>query len=537
MDEKNIIVTMLDGDDTIKKSQSQNTFTLSKLNQYANGSYPLDVIKKFMASLDTTSLKGEDALDEAVKACSNFDTAQDAIDQMIADLKDSDSETFLVDKCGIVLDNDDTGAITGLDAGGSTSKNAEDIVPETGTPSYPDGTSFTIRGLTVNIPAKEDLTADQQTIVQGLYSWWIDECLNLIEESYGLTFDNDASISEIDLDFDYSLGSSTLAAVSYTTSSSTGKVTNLGLHINTDNFFKNISTDNVNGSTSNAKIYLDRTLAHELTHAVLAAKIDYHNKLPIFFKEGIAELTHGVDDFRKTKITELVKSPSSLKSALSLTKTGGATTSNYAGGYIFLRYLAKQGAEMLNDTTVDEDVVEVTKSATISGSNDYTISGSGTYVISSGYHGTITINTPYSVTLDGTDAGSLTNVYVKVSSNTASANVTINNLRVTNTSDSVIDFGGTSGSNQLTISGTTNSLSNNNNYATVNIGSGLIVNGTGSLTVSAGGKAAAIGTDYAESDTTATLTIGGGTITATSADGAALGSDYSGWYNYCYGVK
>ena len=40
---------------------------------------------------------------------------------------------FLVQECGIVNSNDDVGAITGSDAGGSTTKTAESIIPENGT--------------------------------------------------------------------------------------------------------------------------------------------------------------------------------------------------------------------------------------------------------------------------------------------------------------------------------------------------------------------------------------------------------------------
>ena len=48
-----------------------------------------DVIKQFMASLDKTTLEGTAALDEAIKACSNFNGIQDAIDHMVEDCKNS----------------------------------------------------------------------------------------------------------------------------------------------------------------------------------------------------------------------------------------------------------------------------------------------------------------------------------------------------------------------------------------------------------------------------------------------------------------
>ena len=150
-----------------------------------------EVIKAFMKSLDTTSKSGKAALDTAIKSCSKFKSLQSVINQLISDCqKATDVETFLQEKCGILLPFSyakntygDTGAITGSDAGGKSTKTAENVVPESGKASYPSKTSFTKRGLTVVVPKKSTLTKDQQAVVQGLYSWWIDSALNLIEQS------------------------------------------------------------------------------------------------------------------------------------------------------------------------------------------------------------------------------------------------------------------------------------------------------------------------------------------------------------------
>ena len=107
-------IGIIDGDDTINKEEisAQDNSTAEILNLYESGKYPIDTIQKFMAALDNTTLKGTAALNEAVKACSNFNTAQEAINQMISDLNASDSDTFLQDYCGIILGNSDTGAFT-----------------------------------------------------------------------------------------------------------------------------------------------------------------------------------------------------------------------------------------------------------------------------------------------------------------------------------------------------------------------------------------------------------------------------------------
>ncbi len=108
-----------------------------------------EVIKAFMQSLDKTELSGRAALDEAVRASSNFSSYQEVANQFLEDQTTAKNwHRFLVEKCGIILDNADTGAISGSDAGG-TEKTAETILPAKGKAKYPSGTSFTVDGLTI----------------------------------------------------------------------------------------------------------------------------------------------------------------------------------------------------------------------------------------------------------------------------------------------------------------------------------------------------------------------------------------------------
>ena len=334
------------------------------IQRFASDSAALSVIKKFMKSLDNTTLSGTAAVDEAVKACSDFSSAQEVINQLISDRQNSSSTSdFLLNYCGINLNNSDTGAITGSDAGGSVTKTATSVVPESGSSSYPSSTTFTKRGLTVTVPAKSTLTSTQQVIVQGLYSWWIEEALKLVEESYGYSFtDSDASVTNMNIEFiDDSSGS--LASTSYAYYPSTGRSTQLKLIINSA-YFSDLTTSNVDGLSNYA--YLDRTIAHELTHAVMAAKINYCYNLPDFLSEGLGELVQGADDTRNYEINSLAANTSSLKSALALSDTSYNYHSSTAG-YIFLRYLAKQAA---NDT-ID--------GVTISNSNSNTIINGTSY--------------------------------------------------------------------------------------------------------------------------------------------------------------
>ena len=80
-----------------------------------------EVIKKFNQSLDKTTLSVRAALDEAVQASSNFANYEEVRRNFLDDIEDAKNwHTFLVEKCGIILDNADTGAISGSDAGGTS---------------------------------------------------------------------------------------------------------------------------------------------------------------------------------------------------------------------------------------------------------------------------------------------------------------------------------------------------------------------------------------------------------------------------------
>ena len=330
-----------------------------------------EVIKTFMASLDKTTLKGTAALDEAIKACSNFNGIQDAIDHMISDCKtalntDSTGEYFLRKYCGIDCWNDDTGAITGSDAGGSVVKNAEDIVPESGEAVYPPSNTFTIRGLTVVVPDKSTLTKEEQSIVKGLYSWWIDGALKLIEESYGYSFtDSDKSNNTLYVRFCYNWNRySWLANVQGNT-----------LNINME-YYNDILDGDVNGgykkhsglhylalNSHESKYldteyaptyYLDRIIAHELTHYIMEVGVTSFYELPQFIKEGMAELTRGADPDRGFR--NLSSNSDNLLNALNINNLGTGDDECYAAGYMFLRYLARQAAGV--DEDIDVNLIE-----------------------------------------------------------------------------------------------------------------------------------------------------------------------------------
>ena len=325
----------------------------------------LDVIKAFMAALDESSNKTATAmLDEAIQNCSTFSGINDAINHFLYDFT-AYGDKFLSERCGIILGNNDTGAITGSDAGGATAKTASSVVPESTAEvdTTFDDNSFTYNGLTITLGSdnirKVQLTPDnlsdsQKVIWQALHSWWIGSALDLIAESYGSNFsfssDSKATVKNISVNFYNSSKDHVLASVSYAYDSSNGNSASLKLNINM-NYYSSITSDTIDQdgkSSASGSLYLDRVLAHELTHAVMAANISYFDNLPLFIAEGMAELTHGIDDARSSSISTLASNYSALAAAVNLSTTKYTSDHAYAGGYMFLRYLAKNAFDANN---------------------------------------------------------------------------------------------------------------------------------------------------------------------------------------------
>lgn len=339
-----------------------------------------EVIKTFMKALDVHTIKRSNfssdkefttnVLDFAVKACSSFGSMQKAINQMLADQKKAgNADTFLKKYCGINLANTDTGAITGKDAGGSKVKTATSVVPENGSldKSF-KGNSFTVNGLTVKLGQDKgtatvsrdfkSLSEQEQYIWQSLHSYWIKSGLNLIAESYGDNFSFNKEKSSVDTDkpatktlyivFDQTKKYSGLTYYADDWNKFGAQKPTEGISIGISLHYFGEATGK-DGESDNGIYSLDRLVAHELTHAVMKANVDYFDYLPAFIKEGMSELTIGIDDENSKGIKAIAGNSSYLKQALSLTdystiKISGVQDPTYAAGYMFLRYLAKQAA-------------------------------------------------------------------------------------------------------------------------------------------------------------------------------------------------
>ena len=300
--------------------QDSNGNTTTKL--YGSDEYlPIDVIKKFVSSISNTKLNSTtDALDEAVKACSHFTSYQDVLDHLLSDCKNAaDGETFLEDYCGITSANSDNGAITGWETGGKEVKTLDKLLTNITGTSYPSGTSFTVNGLTINIPEKNTLSETEQSIIQKIYNGWAENSLNLIDESYKLSFNNgDTSFKEINVIFYKSVGEITAAYVSG------------------NNLYINV------GNVGN---HPDDLMEHEFTHVVQNA--NFNVQLPKFLLEGMADFTAdngGSEDIAGdySKLAEYFNG-------------NNDDTGMYAAGYIFWRYLAKQASDNYNASNTKDD--------------------------------------------------------------------------------------------------------------------------------------------------------------------------------------
>ena len=301
------------------------------------------VIKTFMRTLDNTTLTGAAALNRAIRKSSDFKNFDEVKKQFLADLKAAKNwHTFLVEKCGIILDNQDIGAISGADAGGSKVKTSDNLLSASGNAKYPSGSSFTVEGMTLyGIPPKDTLTEDEQYVVQGLYSWWLRDALKLIKTSYGLSFDEtDTTNSRLKLKLVNEPNTNIIAYVSFDSESGKdGEARTLCVNID---FYKNIDPDDHHGTSGNYP--LDRVLAHELVHGLMASNVFSFTDLPPFLIEGgTAELIHGIDDMRYNRLIEITKNPATFEDILTTDAFPSdpdyaETIELYTGGYTFMRF-------------------------------------------------------------------------------------------------------------------------------------------------------------------------------------------------------
>lgn len=199
-----------------------------------------------------------------------------------------------------------------------------------------DNANVTFNGIRIFDGGADISKSVQDTIIKALNSEWLKASFEMIQDAYGINFtDGRASVTEMKVLFKNE-GPGTLA---YVTSTPNGDITGaLTLTINMD-YYDDLDESSPDGqSPSSGTQYLDRVIAHELTHAVMSANIRNWGDVPKFVTEGMAEVTHGIDDNRTSDLRNL----KGIVDA-GLTAARGSNESNsYSVGYAFMRYMNKQ---------------------------------------------------------------------------------------------------------------------------------------------------------------------------------------------------
>lgn len=189
----------------------------------------------------------------------------------------------------------------------------------------------------INGEMQVKIDTDREQIVAALNTEWIANSLERIEQAYGLTFrDGGTTVREMDVKFVENPGAFALATCAWT-SGADGQAKSLTMTINMSNV-EPLNMESPDGLSRGGT--LDRTIAHELTHALMAANINYLGALPTFIVEGTASYIQGFDDWTGTLASH---DRSWLQTKISSNSTHeGGSNDPYEAGYIFLRYLTAQ---------------------------------------------------------------------------------------------------------------------------------------------------------------------------------------------------
>jgi len=163
----------------------------------------------------------------------------------------------------------------------------------------------------------------KRKVIDGLRTGWLASSEAMVKKYYGIEGDG--------ADLKLNLGGvddgqwNVLASVSGTPEGN-GKVTNLSLNLDMADFG---TGDTADGGA--AFLYNDRTIAHEMVHAIMDRSMNMAS-LPKWFKEGTAELIQGADE----RLANAVAGPGGAAGVVT-----GATASDpsYEGAYVASRYL------------------------------------------------------------------------------------------------------------------------------------------------------------------------------------------------------
>ena len=372
----------------------------------------VDTMKNFFNVLklyaNDTTTDGVAILDHAIRTTTHFAGLQDAVNHLVYDIASVTAATgnpfqSLYQNCGIVIGGDydfsvDTGAVSGYNAGMGTVKDAQSIVPESGTldnvplPAVNDSTVHSYTGAdgntfsyTVTYPnyylevfdfstsqptylqagqtystverisgktltyTGEEHASSVLTMLKGLENYWLDAAAKLAYDSFGVDLDGKNIIVRfcVNSPKNFSAATGPLPLTENADAVEPVPADYISVMINAT-MFTNLDASDPNGNTYNANSggcrYLDRVIAHEMVHAVMLANGLLKENMPQFFTEGVAELVQGLDDYdgkNRQYLVGFAEDPSRLAAALEF-REGTGTNEAYPAGEMFLRYLCQQ---------------------------------------------------------------------------------------------------------------------------------------------------------------------------------------------------
>lgn len=186
---------------------------------------------------------------------------------------------------------------------------------------------------------------EQQDVLDGLKSSWLEQSEQRILDEYKLS----ASGVEFSVDFIEDSGNGFAAWVLPGSPDANGIAQSIELTIDLSDF-------------DPADTDYDRIIAHEMTHAIMAANMDFTTGgLSTWFKEGTAEFMAGGDERLFTEITNAAGASTTakidgLQDTISAGTGGISTSAEYAASYAATRYMHEE-IQAAGGTGIDEVMV------------------------------------------------------------------------------------------------------------------------------------------------------------------------------------
>lgn len=182
--------------------------------------------------------------------------------------------------------------------------------------------------------------SDQLAVMYGLQHGWLENAENKIQQYFGISADG-ADMSIELTTFTDGAGGTAARVVGSVPGSYSGKATNVKLQIDMSDF----TPPNLpNGG--NAPFYNDRTIAHEMVHAVMYRSMNIGSMFDPavdqkWFMEGAAEFIHGADERLQSSISSVGVGGVMARAATfgSAGAAWGGTSDDYSAAYAAVRYL------------------------------------------------------------------------------------------------------------------------------------------------------------------------------------------------------